>query len=73
MTRYDKPTFGYIKDDGYQLNLPHGIKKEQSNEKNSKNKNRDAEKKWSVLEVRGLVEPVLGPEGIFWWERFVKR
>jgi len=38
--------------------------------KKTKNKNRDAQKKWTSHKA---VESVLGPEGSLWWERFVKR
>jgi len=51
-----------------QLNLPHGTKRENSNEE-TKNKNRSAQKKWSVIKS---VELVLGPKGSPWWERFAK-
>jgi len=51
-----------------QLNLPQGTKKTERVIKRIKNKNRDAQKKWSGHEVRG-VSPDAGKER---WERFVK-
>jgi len=38
--------------------------------KKTKNKNRDAQKKWTSHKA---VESVLRPEGRLWWERFVKK
>jgi len=48
--------------------MPHGTKQKKNNEE-TKNKNRDAQKKRSSHKA---VEFVLRPEWSLWWERFVE-